>query len=112
MGTRGGSQGCEPLEDQNSSDIGDVIQISKPHLVAGGVTVDLFEAADRVNTKHEATKQKDLSEEKGFPGRIIIVDEEVSHQSFCRRYSKALNESTNVGVKTGRSPVEGPKLYV
>lgn len=31
--------------------------------MAGDVTVDLLEAADRVGTKHEATEHKDLSEE-------------------------------------------------
>ena len=83
MGARGGNRGHKLLEDQISSDTGDVIQVSKPDLVDGGVTVDLLEAADRVGTKHEATKHKDLSGEKGFPGCSIIVDEEARHQSFC-----------------------------
>ena len=69
--------------------------------MAVGITVDLLEATDRVGAKHKATEHKNLSVENGFPGRNIIVDEEVSHRSFCRRYSGALNESTNVGVKTG-----------
>ena len=69
--------------------------------------VDLLEAADRVGTKHKATEHEDFPKEKGFPRRNIIVDEEVSHRSFCRRYSGALNESTNVSVKTGRSRVGG-----
>ena len=84
MGARGGNRGREPLEDQISSDIGDVIQVSKPDPVARGAIVDLLKAADRVGTKHEAAKHKDLSGEKGFPRRSIIGNEEARHQSFCR----------------------------
>ena len=83
MRAGGGNQGHETLEDQISSDIGDVVQVSEPDLVAWGVTIDLLEAADRVGAKHEAAEYKDLSREKGFPGRSIVVDEEVSHRSLC-----------------------------
>ena len=33
-------------------------------------------------------------------------------ENFCRRHSGTLNESTNVGVKTGESRVGGPELCV
>ena len=42
----------------------------------------------------------------------VVVDLQASHQSYCRSHSGTLNESTNVGVKTGRSRVGGPKLCV
>ena len=102
--------GCEPLEDHISSDVSDIVQVSKPDLVAGGVTVDLLKAAGRVRTKHEATKHKDLPREKGFLGHSIIVDEEAIHQSLCRQHSKALSESTNGSVKTSRSRVGGTQV--
>ena len=76
------SRGCEPVEDQISSDVSNIVQVSKPDLVAGGITIDLLEAADRVGTKHKATEHKNLPREKNFLGHSIIVDEEVSHQSF------------------------------
>src|SRR4051812_38605670 len=42
----------------------------------------------------------------------VAVDLQASHRSFCRSHSGTLNESTNVGVKTGRSRVGGPELCV
>ena len=42
----------------------------------------------------------------------VAVDLQVSHRSFCRSHSGTLNESTNVGVKTGGSRVGGPELCV
>src|SRR3954467_10558305 len=35
----------------------------------------------------------------------VAVDLQASHRSFCRSHSGTLNESTNVGVKTGVSRV-------
>ena len=42
----------------------------------------------------------------------VVVDLQASHQSFCRSHSGTLNESTNVGVKTGGSRVGGSELCV
>ena len=42
----------------------------------------------------------------------VAVDLQASHRSFCRSHSGTLNESTNVGVKTGGSRVGGPKQCV
>ena len=83
MRVGGSTRGREPLEDQISSGIGDVVQISEPDLVAGGITVDLLKVAGRVGMKHEAAEHKDLSGKKSLPGHNIIVDEEARHQSFC-----------------------------
>ena len=38
----------------------------------------------------------------------VAVDLQASHRSFCRSHSGTLNESTNVGIKTGGSRVGGP----
>ena len=43
-------RGREPLEDQVSSDMGDVVQASKPDLVTRGIAVDLFKVISRVGT--------------------------------------------------------------
>ena len=45
-------------------------------------------------------------------GGDVVLDNKTSHQAYVRRHSGTLNESTNVGVKTGRSPVGGPELCV
>ena len=42
----------------------------------------------------------------------VAVDLQASHRSFCRSHSGTLNESTNVGVKTGGSRVGGPELCI
>ena len=42
----------------------------------------------------------------------VVVDLQASHRSFCRSHSGNVNESTNVGVKTGGSRVRGPELCV
>ena len=42
----------------------------------------------------------------------VAVDLQASHRSFYRSHSGTLNESTNVGVKTGGSRVGGRELCV
>ena len=42
----------------------------------------------------------------------VAVNLQTSHRSFCRSHSGTLNESTNVGVKTGGSWVWSPELCV
>ena len=42
----------------------------------------------------------------------VAVDLQASHRSFCRLHSGTLNESINIGVKTGGSQVGGPELCV
>ena len=70
-----GGRGREPIEDQVSSDVSDIIQVSKPDLVAEGVTIDLLEAADRVGSKHKATEHENLSEEEGFSLDSVAIDD-------------------------------------
>ena len=43
-------RGREPLKDQVSSYITNVLQASKPDLVTGGVAVDLLKVASQVGT--------------------------------------------------------------
>ena len=109
---RNSGRGRESFEDQVSSDIGDVIQAPESDLMTRGISVDLFEVTNRIGTQSEAAEHKKLTGEEGFPGNSFVVDDQTSHQTFCQRDSGTINESTNVGVKTGRSRVGGPELCV
>ena len=100
------------MEDQVSSDISDIVQISKTDLVTRGVAVDLLQLANRVGAQCEAAEYEDLAREKNLLPANIVVDDRWSHRAFRRRHSGTLNESTNVGVKTSRSRVGGPELCV
>ena len=132
-------QGLEFVEDQVSVDVGCVVQVSKSDLIARGVALDLLQMAELVGPQYEAAEYEDLSGEEDLSldrivaddrrwimvlGRAkvtsqasnedhgIVVDLQTSHRSFCRSHSGTLNESTNVGVKTGGSRVGGPELCV
>ena len=63
----------EPIEDQVSADIGNVIQASKPDLMARGVALDLLQMAKGVGPQYEATEYEDLSGEKNSPLDNIVV---------------------------------------
>ena len=80
--------------------------------MARGVALDLLQMAKRVGPQYEAAEYEDLSGEKNLTLDRIVADDRRSHQALWRQHSGALNESTNVGVKTGRSRVEGPDLSV
>ena len=77
-----------------------------------GVAVNLLEVANRVGTQCEAAEYENLTGEKSLSRNSIVVGDRSSHRTFCQRRSGTLNESTNVGVKTGRSRVGGPELCV
>ena len=55
--------GLEYVEDQVSTDVGGVVQASKPDLMARGVAIDLLQVAKRVGPQYEAAKYEDLSGE-------------------------------------------------
>ena len=113
IGERGSNcRGLKSIEDQVSTDIRDVVQASKSDLMARGVAVDLLQMAKRVGPQYEVAEQKDLSGKEGFSLDDVITDDRRGHRSLCRRHSGTLNESTNVGVKTGGSRVGGPELCV
>ena len=64
----------EFVEDQVSADIGRVVQVSKPDLMARGVAVDLLQMAKRIGPQCEAAKPEDLSGEKS-PTLDRVVDD-------------------------------------
>ena len=69
----------EPVEDQVSADVNCVVQTSKSDLMARGLAFDLLQMAKQTGPQCEAAEHIDLSREKSFPGRSIIVDEEAGH---------------------------------
>ena len=107
-----GCRGLKSVEDQVSTDVRDVVQTSESDLMARGVAIDLLQMAERVGPKCEAAEYEDLSGEEGFSLDHVITDDQRSHRTFRQRHSGTLNESTNVGVKTGGSQVGGPELCV
>ena len=56
----------ESVEDQVSADIGRVVQVPKPDLMARGVVVDLLQMAKRICPQCEAAEHEDLSREKSL----------------------------------------------
>ena len=66
----------------------------------------------RAGGHDEAAELEGLAWGQGSSGDDIILDNKASHQPSWQRHSGTLNESTNVGVKTGGSRVGGPELGV
>ena len=58
--------GLVSVEDQVSADIGRVIQVSEPDLMARGVAVDLLQMAKRVGPQYEAAEYEGLSGEENL----------------------------------------------
>ena len=79
--------------------------------MARGVALNLLEEAFSVGMKRKAAEQEELSGREDSLS-VAVVHDDAIQQSFGRRHSGTLNESTNVGVKTGRSRVGGPELCV
>ena len=76
LGARGSNcRGLKSIEDQVSTDIRDIVQVSKSDLVARGVAIDLLQMAKRVGPQYEATKYEDLSEKENLPLHCIIEDD-------------------------------------
>ena len=67
--------GLESIEDQVSADIGCIVQVSKPDLMARGVALDLLQMAKRVGPQYEAAEYEDLSGEKNLTLDRIIADD-------------------------------------
>ena len=65
----------DSVEDQVSADIGRVVQVSEPDLVARGVAVDLLQMAKRIGPQCEATEHEDLSGDKSLTLDRIVVDD-------------------------------------
>ena len=64
----------EHVEDQVSMDIGRVVQVSEPDLVARGVAVDLLQMAKRIGPQCEAAEHEDLSGEKSLALDRVVDD--------------------------------------
>ena len=56
----------ESVEDEVSADIGCVVQVSKPDLMARGVAVDLLQMAKRIGLQCEAAEHEDLFGEESL----------------------------------------------
>ena len=65
----------ESVEDQVSANVGRIIQVSEPDLVAKGVAVDLLQMAKQISPQCEAAEHKDLSGEKSFTLDRVIDDD-------------------------------------
>ena len=65
--------GLESIEDHVSADVGSVVQVSKPDLMARGVAIDLLQTAKRVGPQCEAAEYEDLSGEKSLILDHVVV---------------------------------------
>ena len=76
----------------------------------------MFDEGPRLNmvirTRGAILGRTKVTSRAGDEDTEIAVDQQASHRSFCRSHSGTLNESTNVGVKIGRSRVGAPELCV
>ena len=76
-----GRHGLESVEDQVSADIGNIVQASKPDLMARGVAFDLLKVAKRIGPRCEAAEDEDLSGEEGLTLDCIVIDDRRSQQA-------------------------------
>ena len=70
-----GCHGLESVEDQVSVDVDEVVQASKPNLMARGVAVDLLQMAKRISPQCKAVEYEDLSREEGLSLDNVVVDD-------------------------------------
>ena len=68
-------QGLKSVEDQVSTDIGRIVEASKPDLMARGVAIDLLQMAKRVGPQCEAAEYEDLSGEENLTLDRVAVDD-------------------------------------
>ena len=64
----------ESIEDQVSADIGRVVQVSEPDLMARGVAVDLLQMIKRIGPQCEAAVHKDSFREKSLALDGVVGD--------------------------------------
>ena len=106
-----GYHGLESIEDQVSADIRNVVQASKSDLMAKGVAI-IFSRWPSELARSRSRRIRRSVREGNPPLDRIVEDDRRGHLALQRRHSGTLNESTNVGVKTGGSRVGGPVLCV
>ena len=75
MTVRRTCHGLESVEDQVSADVGGIVQVSKPDLMARGVALDLLQMAKRVGSQYEAAEYEDLSGEENLTLDLVVVDD-------------------------------------
>ena len=75
MAAGSGCRGFESVENLVCANVDDVIQTSKPDLMARGVAIDLLQLAKRVGPQCEAAKYEDLSGEENLTLDRIVVDD-------------------------------------
>ena len=73
--TRRDCRGLEPVEDQVSADVRNIVQASESDLMARGKAVDLLQMAKRVGPQREAAEHEDLSGEEGFSLDSVTIDD-------------------------------------
>ena len=74
--------GLESIKDQVSMDVGSIVQVSKPDLMARGLAFDLLQMAKRVGPQYQAAEYEDLSGEENLTLDHIVVDDRRSHQAL------------------------------
>ena len=74
--------GLESVEDQVSADVGNIVQASKPDLMARGVAINLLQMAKRVGPQYEAVEYEDLSGEENLTLDLIVADDRRGHQTL------------------------------
>ena len=65
----------EFIEDQVSADIRQVVQVSEPYLIAGGIAIDLLQVAKRIGPQHEVAEHEDLSGEESLTLDSVVNDD-------------------------------------
>ena len=71
--------GLKSVKDQVSADVGSIVQVSKPDLMARGVALDLLEMAKRIDPQCEAAEYEDLPGEENLTLDRIVADDRRSH---------------------------------
>ena len=74
--------GLKSIKDQVSADVSDVVQASKPDLMARGVALNLLQMAERIGPQCKAAEYKDLSGEENLTLDRIASDDRRSHQAL------------------------------
>ena len=65
----------ESVEDQVSTDIRRVVQVSEPNLMSGGIAIDLLQAAEWIGPQREAAEHEDLSGEENLTLDSVVDDD-------------------------------------
>ena len=82
IGARGSDRrGLESIEDQVSTDIRDIVQVSKSDLMARGVAINLLQMAKRVCLQYEAAEYENMFGEEGLSLDSVTIDDRRGHRT-------------------------------